>query len=283
MIIQNRNQTYVAVQKLDSAETEQYLCRRMENGRSIGCRIAVLDKKWAQDLVAYLESQSQDNRFQDLEEYFTDDKSLYIVTAVKERLSLEEKLTGQSCSLSERLSIGQNLLECLLLQGYDDFLCCAVLSVGQIGVSDGLEISFQYDLEGITDHGQYRFVHTQAKLAEVFGFLFQEEMQQESLPELKEFIGLLRQGKFSSLMEVYSHFLPVSSRWMGRDERELVPANFWFRMWERIKGLGRGLLWLGKAALLMVVALYLALSVVNFVRPTEQARIFSEIGILTIQ
>lgn len=283
MIIQNRNHTYVAVQKLDSAGLEQYLCRRMENGRSAGCRIAVLDKRWAPDLVAYLESQSQDERFQDLEEYFTDDKSLYIVTSAKERPSLEEKLTAQTCSLSERLSIGQNLLERLLLQGYDDFLCCSVLSAGQIGVNDGLEISFQYDMEGITEHGQYHFVHTQAKLLEVLGFLFREEERQESLPELQEITGFLRQGKFTSLMEIYSHFLPVAARWIGRDEKELIPANFWFRMWERVNGMGKALLWLGKAALIVAAALYLALSVADFVCLPEQARIFSEIGTLTIQ
>lgn len=283
MIIQNRDHTYVAVQKLDSEGLEQYLCRKMENGRSTGCRIAVLDKRWAADLVAYLESQSQDERFQDLEEYFADEEKLYIVTSAKEQLSLEEKLTGQSCSLSERLSIGQNLLERLLLQGYDDFFCCAALDAGLIGVSDGLEISFQYDLEGITDHGQYHFVHTQAKLSEVLGFLFREEERQQSLPELKEILGLLRQGKFTSLMEVYSRFLPVVSRWMGKDEKELTPESFWFRMWERVKGLGKALVWLGKAALIGAAALYLALSVADFVRLPEQARIFSEIGTLTIQ
>lgn len=282
MIIQNRNHTYVAVQKLASTEPDQYLCRKMENGSSMGCRIAVLDKKWAPDLVAYLESQILDKRFQDLEEYFTDTKNLYIVTSAKERPSLEERLTGQSASLSERLSIAQNLLESLLLQGFDDFFCCAVLEIGRIGVSAGLEISFQYDLEGITDHEQYHFIHTQAKLKEVFGFLFREEVRQESLPELQEIIAFLNQGRFSSLMEVYSRFLPVAVKWIGRDEKELTPANFWFRMWERGKGLGKALLWLGKGALIVAAALYLALSVAEFFRLPEQARIFSEIGTLTI-
>lgn len=283
MVIQNRNHTYVAIQKLDSAEPDQFLCRKMENGRSRGCRIAVLENRHAPEIIAYLENQTQNDRFRDLEEYFTDDKFLYIVTSSAEQPGLEEKLTGQKCSLSERLTIGRGLLESLLLQGFDDYFCCAVLQLGGISVSAALEVSFQYDLSGILDHGQYHFAQTQARLAEILGFIFREEEKQESFPEMSQLLGRLRQGKFSSLVEVYGQFLPVASRWMGRDEAELTPKSFWFRVWERVKKLGKALLWLGKAALLLAAVAYLAVSVAALIRQPAQADVFTEIGTLMIQ
>lgn len=282
MVIQNSDFTYVVVRKLESQDVEQYLCRRLDGGEEEMCQIAALPDRYASELVPYLEQQIEGGSGA-LEDFFTDNGTLYIVTAARPFGSLKDRLKEQSCSLSERMAIAKNLLSELLLQGLDDPFCCAALDIGRIGVSDLLEIGLRYDLDAILDHEQIRFEMTQYRLAQVFSALFQKELGQGSLAEVTELVDRLEQGRFSSLLELYGWFLPVAETWSSRDEKELVPTGFWIRAWECAKRLAAKLVWLWKLVLILLALLYLVLSVKAFFAEPAMSANFKEIGTLKIE
>lgn len=283
MVIQNSTRTYVVLRQMESNTIRQYLCRQTASGEEAECRIAVVPNQYAPDLIPYLEDQREEGKFTDLLDFFTDESSLYIVTAATSFASLESRLGGAACSLAERMTIMKNLLEALLLQGMDDFFCCAALKASDIGVSDALEIGLQYDLDGIIDHGQSVFVMTQYRLAGVVRVIFRNELEQQSLPELMELEERLKQGTFSSLLEVYGWFLPVAELWSNRKEDDLRPMSFWFRVWEWLKLLAGKLVWLWKLVLILLAAGYLIVSVKMFFAEPAVSDNYKEIGTLTIE
>lgn len=283
MVIQNSAYTYVAIQKLESGSIRQYLCRRVAPGVDEECRMAVVPNEYAPELIPYLKGQRDKGTFTDLLDFFTDDGNLYIVTAARPVPGLTARLRGNGCSVAERMTIMKNLLSRLILQGMDDFFCCAALKPSAIGVSDSLEIALRYDMDGITDHEQYVFVMTQYRLSEVAETLFEEELRQESLPEMAEFSKRLKQGTFSDLMEIYKWFLPTAEAWISGARKELRPMGFWFCMWERLKFLARKLVGLWKVLLLLLAAGYLVLSVKSLYARPAVSENFKQIGTLTIE
>lgn len=283
MVIQNSAHTYVAVQKLESERIRQYLCRRIAPGEDGECRMAVVPNEYAPELIPYLKGQRDKGTFTDLLDFFTDDGNLYIVTAARPVPGLTARLKGNGCSVAERMTIMKNLLSRLILQGMDDFFCCAALEPSAIGVSDSLEIALRYDMDGITDHEQYVFVMTQYRLSLVAETLFEEELRQESLPEMAEFSKRLKQGTFSDLLEIYKWFLPTAEVWISGAKKELKSMGFWFRMWERIKFLAGKLVGLWKVLLLLLAAGYLVLSVKSLYARPAMSENFKQIGTLTIE
>ncbi len=282
MVIQNSTHTYVAIQKLESRTIEQYLCRRIAQGEDAECRLAMIPNQYAPELVPYLKEQQDSGKFTDLLDFFTADGNLYIATAAGSFPSLSARLAGNRCSVSERMAVMKNLLAEMILQGMDDFFCCSALEPSAIGVNDALEIDLKYDLDGITSHGQYAFSMTQSRLSQIAETLFEPELKEESLREIKEFTDRLKQSTFSDLLEIYRWFLPVAEAWITGGEKELKPMGFWFRRWERVKLLARKMVWLWKALLILLAAGYLALSVKTFFAEPAAAQNFKQIGTLTI-
>ncbi len=283
MVIQNSAHTYVAIQKLESENILQYLCRRIAPGEDVECRVAIVSNEYAPELVPYLKGLRDEETFTDLLDFFTDEGNLYIVTAAEPVSGLTARLGGSRCSVAERMMIMKNLLSRLILQGMDDFFCCAALHPSSIGVSDSLEIALCYDMDGITDHRQFAFAMTQYRLSEVAETLFAAELKQESLPEIAELSKRLKQGMFSDLMEVYRWFLPKAEAWLSGAEKELKPMGFWFRMWERMKFLAGKLVGLWKVLLLLLAAGYLVLSVKALYAEPAVSENFKRIGTLTIE
>lgn len=282
MIIQNRDHEYVVIQKLDSDSMDQYVCRRVEGGKSVPCRIGALSQDHAKTLVPYLEERKNSSDFTGLLEYFTGDGNIYVVTKAGEGLSLEEKIAGERCGLTERVEIGHGLLEALLLSGADDFFCCGALSADRIMVSPALEVSFQYDLEGILEWEKTGFFDTSQRLAAALSYLFQEERKKKAFPEMDEMIAKLRQGDFKNLTDVYGWFEPVYEAWKGKKEEELKPESLGFRIWERLKRIFGFLPALIKIGLLALACLYLGLSVYEKVREPDFVQNYKKIGTLTI-
>lgn len=282
MVIQSSAHTYVAIQKLDTGIMSQFLCRRIAQGEDVQCRLAVVPNEYAPELVPYLKEQQDGGTFTDLLDFFTDAGNLYIATAATSFPSLLSRLEGNGCGLPERMAVMRNLLETLILQGMDDFFCCAALEPSAIGVSDSLEIGFQYDLDEIASHEQWGNLMTQYRLSLIADALFEAELKTESLPEAREFTQRLKQGTFSNLLEIYQWFLPVAEIWLSGEKKELKPMSFRFRMWEKIKGLAKKLVWLWKMFLIVLAAAYLVLSVKAFLTEPAVSQHFKQIGTLTI-
>lgn len=278
MIIQNRGRAYEVLRKLGSAKTDQYLCREVKGGQERDCRIAAVPIGDGAGLIPYLDSLARGGTFRDLLEYFMDTETLYIVMAASRFPSLEEKMAGEACGLSERLAIGRNLLTALLLTGADSFFCRAALGTERICVSPALEIGFQYDMEEIRDFDACVFHDAALRLASVFSFLFRRELGLMAFPEMEEMIGKLKGGDFPGLLEVYGWYQPVCDAWMGKAEQSLRPESRGFRLWELTKKLG----WLAaagaKLGLVAVAAAYLAFSVAELRREPAQQQNFTEIG-----
>lgn len=282
MIIQNRDRAYGVLQKFDSVKTDQFLCREVKGGQERDCRIAAVPLGGGAGLIPYLDSLVRAGTFQDLLEYFMDTETLYIVTAASRFPSLEEKMAGESCGLSERLAIGRNLLTALLLTGADSFFCRAALGTDRICVSPALEIGFQYDLEEIRDYDACSFNDAAVQLASVFSFLFRRELGLMAFPEMEEMIGKLKGGDFPGLLEVYGWFQPVCDAWMGKAEQSLQPESLGFRLWEQAKKFG----WLVaagvKLGLVAAAAAYLAFTVAELRGEPAQQQNFTEIGTLKV-
>lgn len=282
MVIQNGAHSYVAVQKVDSRTIEQYLCRRMEAGSAEQCRLALIPKEQIQALLPWLQAQKEQG-FSDLWDFFAEGEQLCVVTAARPYPPLVRYLSDKQPALAERLSITAAIFTELLLQGMDDYFCCAALSPERIGVSAALEIGFQYDLDDIAAHADVRFAMTQQKLAALLKGLFEKELSERCLPELETLFGRLLQGDFASLLDVWQAFVPIQERYSAADAQALQPMSLGFRIWERLKRFAAALVWLWKLLLIVLALLYLVVSVQAFVKDAEVAQNYGQIGTLELK
>lgn len=284
MMIQNLERNYVIVQSCPGTGTaSQFLCREDKSGQWLEYKIGRIPlTEVSGNLIRFLMEQIHKESFSDFEDYFTDDSFLYVVMRLGEGKSLEAKLTEEACSLQERLETGKKILERLVLLDGDPYFFKAAMEAGRIRVSKSLEISFDYDISDISFYQKADFSQGSSKLSEVFEVLFSKERKQRSMEELDRLCYDLSHGKWTDYLAIHREYLNLYEKWMGKEEPDLIPQTWGFRLWEAVKKGLRGLKKAALAGILILAALYLYLSIEEFLKPLDRADNYKRIGTLEI-
>ncbi len=284
MMIQNLERNYVILQSCPGTGTaSQFLCREDQSGQWLEYKIGRIPlTQVSGNLIRFLMEQIHKESFSDFEEYFTDDSFLYVVMKLGEGKPLKGKLAEEGSSLQERLEIGKKILERLVLLDGDPYFFKAAMEAGRIRVSESLEISFDYDISDITLYEKADFSQGASRLSQVFEALFSKERKQRSMEELDRLCYDLGHGKWTDYLSVHQEYLNLYERWIGKEELDLAPRTWGFRLWEAVKKGLRGLKKLALAGILLLAALYLYLSVQEFRKPLDRADHYKRIGTLEI-
>ncbi len=237
MIIQTCDHSYRVIRCLDSTEeTVEYLCREIRRSKGGLCLlVCIRDQVLAKSFTLFLEEKINKEEFTDYRECFRSEGNLYAVFAFGEGVSLAERLAGEHLSLPERLQIAGKLFERLLIQNPHPFFAASVLSPERITVSRSLHVEWNYHLEHIRKFDRMLLSDAADRLTQVLEDLFARELEKKLYPELDGYLDALVQGSFSSYLEMYQAFLPVSEVLLKVQQEERTPQTFWFRLWEKIR------------------------------------------------
>lgn len=285
MVIQNLERSYVVIQSCPGeGRQRQYLCREDGDGqwreKKIG-RIPLAEVSGG--LIRFLMDQIHRESFRDFEDYFTDDEFLCVVMGLGEGKPLAVKLQEEKCTLRERLEMGKNLIERLVLLNPDPYFFRGAMAAERIRVSAALETAFDYDISDITEHERADFAQGAEGLSGVMEVLFLQERKQRSMPELDRFCYGLSHGEWGDYLSIHREYLKVFERWADKEEKDLQPKTWGFRLWEMVKASLRGLKKLALLGILVLAAAYLALSVRDFVQPPAVRENYKRIGTLQIE
>lgn len=282
MVIRNLSKQYRVIREWKrSDDIVQYTCREEEEQRD--CSVAVQSlKQISGEEVRFLMAQVNNSQFQDFIDFFTDAQNLYVVTSWSREKNLKEKLE-ESCSLKERMEIGKNLLEYMVLFDIPSYFVSRAMEMELVTVSASLEIRLNYDLSDLPDFGQTDFQKAAEKLGDILGQLYEEELSIRAFPPMETCIYDMKNGGFSSILEIYGRFQGIYREWADKKKEQLEPESLPFRLWKKIKAAGN----LGKKAAALAIVLlaiaYLAVSIQQLFKEPGTAVNYSQIGTLKIQ
>ncbi|MCD8038027.1 MAG: hypothetical protein LUE96_02935 [Lachnospiraceae bacterium] len=220
--------------------------------------------------------------FEDFFECFSKDGNLYLVFLHREAVSLSDKLSEESCLLKERLTVGRNLLERIVLLNMPDMLVYDVLDSDRIQVTPALDVFFLYSFQEIGILETITIGDVCKRMADTFAMLFEREISLEIDKEIPEFLEKLRACAYADYYEVYQVYLKLEEH-LIQSGGTLKPNTFLFRLWEKVKwifGKARPVL---MTLAVLILAGWLIYSIMNPEASNDEKYVFQRIGTLNIQ
>ncbi len=161
-------------------------------------------------LLPLFYSLQENIEFEDFKGCFSREEELYIVFRKRQGFPLAEQLAGKTLSLEQRMGIGKQLLEKLLLWRLPDFIICQQLDVNRILIrKDNVEFAYEWDLS-MGEHAGMTMVNQ--RMACLFKALFQEEAECAVSPRLMKLLDDLERDipeDFFAIYEAYSGLYDV--------------------------------------------------------------------------
>lgn len=264
-----------------------YLCEEGE-GEQEGDRepfrlIEIRDQAVLRRSMEFLYTQVRRKEFSDLKECFVSEERLYLVFACGRGRKLSEQLDSERLSLKERLLIGKNIMERMVLLSMPASFQTWCLRPERIRISASLDVTFEYVLEDLGAYESYGIKEVQTALARIIALLFEEELKRQVLSEAEDLIGRLRTGSFRSYVECYGAYLDFYRQAETSGKEQAVPGTWPFRLWERLKGLFKPLKRLAVLAMLLLALLYMIETLVRSMEPAPVETVFEQIGTLDIR
>lgn len=171
----------------------------------------------AKRLLPLFYSLQENVEFEDYRGCFSREEELYIVFRKRQGISLAEQLAGSRLSLEQRIRIGKQVLEKLLLWRLPDFMLCQLLDESRILIQDE-SVGFAYDWDlSMGEHCSMTMVNK--RMAGLLRALFQEEAEHAASPRLMKLLDDLEQDipeDFFAIYEAYSSLYDVMPEEAGR-------------------------------------------------------------------
>lgn len=168
-------------------------------------------------LLPLFYSLQENVEFEDYRGCFSREEELYIVFRKRQGISLAEQLAGSRLSLEQRIRIGKQVLEKLLLWRLPDFMLCQLLDESRILIQDE-SVGFAYDWDlSMGEHCSMTMVNK--RMAALLRALFQEEAEHAASPRLMKLLDDLEQDipeDFFAIYEAYSSLYDVMPEEAGR-------------------------------------------------------------------
>jgi hypothetical protein len=225
----------------------------------------------------------EQSSFTDFYDCFSKDGFLYLVFLHNDYPLLVKKLDNERCELKERLEIGKMLLEHILMLNMPDFILYDALSESGVTVSPALEVQFNYSLTSIRQYQTIGIAEVKKRIGILFTHLFEYELKKEASVDIEDFIEELKELEFKNYFEIFKKYEALYEKLSAGDLiQKIKPHTFLFRLWDRIKGLGKYVKPLVSAAIVLLIAGYLIYSILN--KKVDEATVFNfeQIGTVTI-
>lgn len=274
MIIDNQN--YLPIQEFGQVGDVTCYLFKQAKANQFYAVTAQSRKTVTGDEIKFLFEQSQNKIFTDFVDYYTMPDLLYVFMKHQQQPTLQQKLDAENCSLPERLQLVKNILERLAILDMPLYFMGNILDSNHVLVSDGLDISFDYQLYDIADFANTTAEQVAEKMADLLALIFDKELQMKAMKQLRVLIQKLRQGRIAVKDEIIQEFYPIYSYYTEHPDIEKQTRQF--KQLEKIKKLAK---YLGVAIQLGVIALaiaYLVWSILMINDEGEVVQNFQSIG-----
>ncbi|MCH5264623.1 MAG: hypothetical protein J1F02_01900 [Lachnospiraceae bacterium] len=284
MIIQTLGKKYVVLKCFSSdSQIDRFLCQEEAAGERCTV-IRIKDRDWIAKTMEFLMKAVENPAFTDLQFCFSSEEYFHVVFSCGEGDTLGKKLQNEASSLEERLAIGRNLLERMMLLKMPDYFMQDCLAPETIVVLSSLEIRFLYELKDICQYDTVHFDNVCGRLYQVLAFLFQRELQKKQIPVLKDFLHKVQDSVWTDWMEIYREYTEMCERIGTMSPEELAQPKTWlFRAWDRIRQYITPAKKLLGAVLLLFAVLYLAYTVRQSMKEPVIKKSFDYIGTLELR
>ncbi|MFR8711401.1 MAG: hypothetical protein ACLVEN_04110 [Anaerotignum lactatifermentans] len=285
MILRNLNKKYVVIQEyMAGNDVCQYICYEMGAPENV-LYSAVCQKlsSMRNEEIGFLTEEMKHENFSDLIDFFIHGEQLVVLFQYPKGVSLKQKISSEECGIQERLEIVKSLLEQILFLNLSDYFFHAAMDIDLIHVSSDGEISFLYDCRHLNDFDDVNFQNGAKSLGEVIAFIFSEEMKQRSIPELYSLVYDLKHETIDSYIGIYEKFWQIYQIYIEKSQEDLEPYSLSFRIWDRIKDIGRFLKKLVQPALVLLALAYLVVSIIGLFAEPGIHENFKSIGTVKIE
>lgn len=282
MIIRVLDQNYFVQQTIPSEEgLVQYVCTNVSEDDGRIYRIVKIPVQEVEpELVRYLAGLFKDGMFHELVQYGNEKEHFHVVMdcgPAKGR-ALSDRLQTDVLSLAERLSMGENFLEYLIVSSIPDWFAESSMDTDHIVFTDALECSLDFNLEFLKKFRKADRKIMQEKLQGVLYELFAKELDKEKIPEMGVFLERIIQGEYPDQMSLYQEYCRIKKTLEGVNESSLEPRGVLWRIWDNIKSIAsHAEKYFGFIAYAIAIV-YLIWSVWHMMQPTEPRDVFSVIG-----
>lgn len=284
MILRNLTKKYIVMQEYMSGEhVRQYLCYEADDphNRLYSAVCQNLSDVRSEEIY-FLTELLKEDKFTDLVDYFVNGEQFFILFRYRREDTLQQRIAAENCQLTERLEIAKKILEKTLLLHLPDYFFYGAMGMDLIHVSKDGEIYFTYDCRKIREFDSFGFQDGAKALANILDCIFLEEIKQRSIPELFRLVYDLRHGGVSSCLEIYERYWEIYQQYFGKQEDELEPYHWTFRVWDKIKKIGSILKKFVWPALLLLAVIYLIISIAGLFAEPGIHDNFKSIGTMEI-
>lgn len=227
----------------------------------------------------------QDNRaFEDYKGCFTNNEELYAVFYKRNGMPLKRLLQEENISLEQRIMLGRQLLEKILLWKLPEFLICQILDPQYI-LLKGEEIVFDYGWKFFAgDAGNMTMVNK--AMAVLFRELFSEEVNNALSPGFMGLLDYLERDKPEDFFEIYEEYNRICNVMPGEIMEHVTILQRWkqkISLWgERILPPVKAVLFIA-VYILAVVMLLEEMHKKDKEKEEIQGVVFESIGTLPVQ
>jgi hypothetical protein len=286
MVIRVLDHKYFVLRTIDTENgLDQYVCRDLVDEESNIYRIVRIPHSDVNDkLLRYLADIEVAGSFGELREYASEDGYLCVVMdcGSKDAETLTDKIAREEPDFRERLGYVEKLVERLILSDIPAYFAAAALSTERIKLTAALDCSFDFDVHDILEYEGYGMNDVCGRLADVIMDVFDRELKWNAMEDLTEFIKDLHFHRYSDYLAIYSDFKAICDRYGEDTDIELENNSFPFQMWDLLKNLAAHLRSMAALLLLVLAVAYLAISVRNFLKPTQARDVYTSIGDMQI-
>lgn len=262
----------------------QYICRREGRaGNREYLAVQIPTRVLRREMIRYLAAQEKNKNFREFLDYSTNSNDITFILDCGEGSFLAEQLRNEKMLLAERTAVAVGLIKHLVLSDFPPYFIHAAMHPERIKRTQAMDFSFAFDLSDFLQFAQVDFAAACQDIAGVLEMLFSKEQKKQAMPELDAFLFRLRRGEYADLLSVYQELLAVTALWSGKEEDDLEDKSLAFRLWEKIKRLGRFAAGAVKVATVLLAAAYLGYSIYFFIKPEAPGGGYDQIGDLEIQ
>lgn len=283
MVIKNPKNQYYVIQKVKSSRDFDVLhCRLLDTEDTATYDLLrIKNREKMPYLIEIFTEQADYQTFYDLFECFSAYGQFFIAFVHNDSQSLKNKLESEQCILRERLEIGKNLIEKVILYSMPDFLQADILNIDNILVSPDLTVSFSYNISSLENIKEADFSKIIENFIPVMEKLFLREIEKQESADILKFIETCHEYHFRDMLEFYQEYKKLYDVILSRSEEGFIkPNTILFRIWNKIKE--EFVKWKGRIIKIILLILLIAMIKVIFTEETKSGTDFSKIGTVEI-
>lgn len=281
MISRDANTRYIILNTVGNTEgIEQYLCFDEKNMRKVSI-IKFIDREKIYKYMGYFVNLSRIDNFTDLQDFFTIDGEFYIILRYNDGERLSEQI--DSIKFYERVNIFKSLLEVLIINNVPVFFARQSISPEKILINDEGKAGFHYILDDFENVEDKEFDGISQALNKLVKYLFKEELEIESIENLRLFQIDLNRNAFESCIEIYTHFMAMYNDLMNLSLEETKrPNTKIFRVWNAIKSKFKYIKGFIVVILIAVAITFLILTIDKYNKKNTSQTTITKIGTLKL-